>query len=155
MLVIKGDLLNFPMGINLIIHQANIDGAMKSGIAGAITKRYPEAAAADLKAYGEGKAQLGHFSYHKYEDTGRIIVNLYGQSIKFTSTAGIPTDYNAVIVGLERVRKWIDTFENSDDVIIGVPYLMGCGLGGGDWAVYSKIIDKVLGDYYDVHAICL
>jgi tRNA G10 N-methylase Trm11 len=30
----------------------------------------------------------------------------------------------------------------TDAIIVGVPYGIGCGLGGGDWSVYSKLLKE-------------
>ncbi len=79
---IKGDLLTFPHGITVAGHCANcrctLGNLTATGIAGAIGKLYPAAAAADKQAFDEGNARLGLLSVAQIEG-GRRIVNLYGQ----------------------------------------------------------------------------
>ncbi|MGY8752292.1 MAG: macro domain-containing protein, partial [Phycisphaerales bacterium] len=68
---------------------------MGSGIAAQIAKQIPEAAAVDTRTYNRLGVKLGSFSHVHLDDY--TVVNLYGQSIKELSSAGIPTDYNAVV----------------------------------------------------------
>lgn len=143
---ITGNLLDFPRDINVLVHQANIEGNMGAGIARAIAQKFPDAATEDRRAFLDGDATLGNFS--ACEVNGKLIVNLYGQSIKRKSSAGIPTDYNAVIAGFEKLSRWLEII--SPDFTIGVPYKMGCALGGGDWGIYSSIINNTIGRRYPV-----
>lgn len=150
---IEGNLLDFPEGIDILIHQANIEASMYSGIAGAITKRYPAAAEKDKQYFDRGLAVLGGFSAYQFETDFKFIVNLYGQSIAKLSSAGIPTDYNAVIMAFNEITNWLDSGFEEDVPIIGVPYAMGCGLGGGNWGIYEAIIQNTIGMKYQV--ICV
>ena len=34
---------------------------------------------------------------------------------------------------------------------IAMPYLIGCGLAGGDWNIVYNIIEKTLGEDYEVY----
>lgn len=144
---ITGNLLNFPRDINVLIHQANIEGNMGAGIAKSIAQKFPGAAEEDRRAFLNGEAQLGNFSVFLQDD--KVIINLYGQSIRRKSSAGIPTDYNAVIAGFQKVARWLSLVEGAH-FVIGVPYKMGCALGGGDWGVYSSIIENTIGRQYPV-----
>lgn len=157
---IKGDLLKRPAGINVIIHQANINGAMGAGIAAQIAKQFPEAAKVDKRAYKRAEAKLGEFSYAHLPWGSEVsneftIINLYGQSIKKLSSAGIPTDYNAVVKSFQAITQWLldgwlDLIAMGRPPVIGVPKLMGCALGGGDWGIYSAIIEATIGQYFPV-----
>lgn len=146
---IQGDLLKRPAGINVIIHQANINGKMGAGIARQIADQFPTVAAVDHQYWVAGAALLGHFSQVRLID-GSIVVNLYGQSIRKFSSAGIPTDYNAVVKSFEAITEWLYKNPCSYDYVIGVPKLMGCALGGGDWNIYSAIIEATIGQKYPV-----
>jgi|TARA_R110002167_G_scaffold110726_5_gene281744 O-acetyl-ADP-ribose deacetylase (regulator of RNase III) len=150
---IKGDLLKRPAGTNIIIHQANINGCMGSGIAAQIAKQIPEAAAVDTRTYNRLGVKLGSFSFVHLDDY--TVVNLYGQSIKELSSAGIPTDYNAVVKSFQEIAQWLLDGEKALIAmglapVIGVPKFMGCGLGGGDWDIYSAIIEATIGQHFPV-----
>jgi len=154
---IKGNLLDFPAGINVLVHQANIEGNMGAGIAAQIARRFPVAADVDRAAFKSGTAKLGEFSVAYLKGNNSMIVNLYGQSIRRKSRAGIPTDYNAVWRALEGLNDFLleqpkhiikDSF--SGKFVIGVPKFMGCALGGGNWNVYSTIIEETVGHNFPV-----
>lgn len=133
----------------MLIHQANIEGSMGAGIAHSIAEKYPGAALENKRAHKWG-IRLGEFSSYRLEKS-KFIINLYAQSIRQKSSAGIPTDYNAVVLGLQNVRRWLASM--GENWIIGVPYNMGCALGGGNWDVYSSIIDSTIGQAYPVIAV--
>lgn len=147
---IKGNLLDFPAGINVLVHQANIEGNMGAGIAAQIAKRYPEAAVEDTAAFQSGEAKLGTYSIAFLKSYKKAIVNLYGQSIRKRSSAGIPTNYNAVWAAFKRLDKQMCEWATREAVVIGVPKFMGCALGGGNWNVYSAIIEETVGQNFPV-----
>ena len=133
--VIDGDLLDVTEGI--IAHQVNCYGVMGAGVALAIARRYPrvESRYRELCREVTPEALLGHAQLvlnatpeHPVE-----VANLFGQL-----TPGPATDYDAVRDALSLLA---DTA-----IVIGyfgplhVPYLMGCGIGGGDWDTYSAIL---------------
>lgn len=144
---IKGNLLDFPAGINIVVHQANVNQRMGAGIAAQIAKRYPVAVVADDNHWAEGDERLGNFSV-AILGSGRKIINLYGQSIQHRSTAGVPTDYNAVVKGFQRLTEYLREFDH--EIVVGVPKFMGCALGGGIWSVYESIIDATVGQAFPV-----
>lgn len=127
--------------IDIIVHQANCLCAMHSGIAAAIRQFYPEAVEADNKTKKGDPNKLGTYSLAKGQD-GKYIVNLYSQ---FSMGGGKRhTDYNAMVTGLEKLRHVISN--SSNDYVIGIPYKIGSGLGGGDWKVVKAIIYSVFED---------
>lgn len=132
----KGDLLDSDCTV--IMHQANCFKTMGAGIAKSIAEKYPEAYLAD-KSFPLSPAQrLGRFSYAKAKD-GKTVVNLYGQ---YGCGKGIQTNYDklesAIHQFFTKARK--DSSVNLEKV--GVPYKMGCGLAGGDWAIVKSILNR-------------
>jgi len=136
---IARDLLTIERGI--LTHQCNCMGAMGAGIALAIRKKWP-------KVYN-------HYLFRHFEDgwfPGEIqlvevapellVCNMAGQ--EFMARDIRATDYKAVNTMFEDLA-----FHNSQretPLPIYVPYFMGCGLAGGDWTIYSGIIEKYCPD---------
>lgn len=137
-IIIKGDLLECPKGINVIAHQANTDGIMGAGIAKAIKTKWPEAYKADREYHIPfGPERLGWWSYANVLLHNKVIgiINLYGQQLGKLSKYGIPTDYDALLQSMIRLKIDLDNgyHMSGDTPILGLPKGMGCGLGGGDW----------------------
>lgn len=113
---------------------------MGAGVALAIRQKYPEAYAADC-AVPSTPNKLGSFTYADTAD-GKTIFNLYGQ-LGFGHIYR-QTNYEAIAVGLEKIRAFV--LKNKPNAVIGIPFLMGCALGGGDWRVVESIILSIFGD---------
>jgi len=146
MKTIKGNLLDFPDGINILFHQANCHCVMGAGIAAQIKERYPAAYDADLATKGQDK--LGKFSTALISgDPLKIIVNLYGQDDIGGRATNYEAIYNAMEVAMERManspRKEHFKFH------IGIPKGMSCGLASGDWRILEVMI-AVLEEKYGI-----
>lgn len=121
------------------MHQANLYHTFGSGIAATIKKMYPSAYEADLSTpYGD-TSKLG--SYSGANINGITIINLYSQI--GISAKHRTTDYASMGKGMEKVRSWLSDLDN---VRLGIPHGIGCGLAGGDWDTVRVIIEKVFGD---------
>lgn len=149
---IKGNLLDFPEGINCMFHQANTENIMGAGIAKQIKERYPDAYEADTNFYiPVGAGRLGVYTFarvDKEEQAERRIYNLYGQRLGANSVFGIPTDYFALRDALNlALHETINFFPIKGQMICGFPKFMSSGLGGGDWKIVEKIIEEMLDRY--------
>lgn len=128
----KGNLLTSDCTV--IMHQANCFSVMGAGIARTIADIYPAAKKADLNFPYSPEERLGKYSLAKTKN--KVIVNLYGQ---YKFGRGLQTDYKAL-------EKSLDSFftdvkeDNLKIGKVGIPYLMGCGLAGGDWKIVSEIL---------------
>ena len=103
-----------------------------------------------LTEYGSMN-KLGTYSTYVHKKDHIIIINLYSQ---YEYGRGkMQTNYMYMLNGLERIKK---EFCNSkiSDAVIGIPYGIGCGLGGGEWKIVDKIINKVFKDIDDKIIIC-
>lgn len=140
----KGNLLDaFANGdVNIIAHQCNCFNTMGSGIAPQIARRWPTVQEADDATIPGEKAKLGKFTHAWVEDG--VVFNLYGQ-FYYGRKAGGDTDYVALGESLRRMKEWIDNHYIADIPLIGFPKI-GCGLGGGDWEIVSKMIEYVFHD---------
>lgn len=134
---IKGDI--FKSGADVIIHQVNCHGVMGGGIALQVRQKYPEVYKKYVNVCKKYDADtlLGMMQTAKAND-GTVIVNMFSQND--FGHDGCYTDYDAMRNGLETVRA---LYEGKS---IAIPYLIGCGLGGGDWKIVSQIIEEVFAD---------
>jgi O-acetyl-ADP-ribose deacetylase (regulator of RNase III) len=138
---VQGNILNATEDI--ICHQVNCIGIMGGGLALQIRNKYPEVYPA-YKRYIEGTGDhplLGEVQTILCSD-GKVIANLFGQYS--VGTDKMQTDYEALEIAFEGI-KCIAKCVGGDT--IAIPYLIGCGLGGGDWDVVYKIIERVFGEY--------
>jgi O-acetyl-ADP-ribose deacetylase (regulator of RNase III) len=140
--VVKQDLFSVQRGI--ICHQVNNVGAFDAGIAVTFKETYPETA----KKYREmcreyfptellGQVQLVRVSEHL------IVANIFGQTLEAKRRN---TSYDATAIAWEEMSGiameyglWDNAVDECYDIY--VPYLIGCGLGGGNWDIYSTIVD--------------
>lgn len=142
MQVINKDLLTVDRGV--LFHQVNCMGVMGGGIARSIAEKWPQVEAAyKAKCDRTSNAErlLGRtFLYGIKPDL--FIANVFGQnSISRTSRQ---TNYEATVEAFERLQE----SQIIKNLPLYFPKNMGCGLGGGNWKIYSAIIEA-----YFPHAI--
>ena len=146
----KGDLISAFLDqenpVNIIAHQCNCFCNFGKGIAPQIKKRIPEAYHEDMKTVKGDKSKLGTLSLANTENG--IVFNLYGQYGYWSKKdGGINTEYSALQSAFKQMANLLlyGLYEKDCKKVIGLPKL-GCGLGGGDWNVVSKIIEEELCD---------
>jgi hypothetical protein len=140
---IRGDLLDFTNGINVIAHCCNDQRVMGSGIALGVKTRYPAA----YEAYMKGSMELGTFSYADVAE-GRKVVNLIGQHKYRTDPADKTRylDYEGLYRALATLHLCLEDAHKEGRVYtLGVPYKMGADRAGGSW----RIIEAMLADLFD------
>jgi len=120
-----------------IIHQANCQNTMQSGIARQIRERYPEAYEADCKTVAGDIKKLGTFSWVKTHDD-KYIYNCYSQ-FRYGKEQR-HTNYEAIYTALSSIKQ--HAIANQLNVL-SLPHNMGCMLGGGSWKIVSSIIEEV------------
>jgi O-acetyl-ADP-ribose deacetylase (regulator of RNase III) len=138
-----GDLLEYP-GLTHIVHQANLYHTFGSGIAKQIRERFPAAYSADLSTKHGDMSKLGSFSMAMISPSDcRVVINMYSQ-VGISSTDRT-TDYGYMEKSFMAIRDWLDQENLSDgnDVVLGMPYRIGCGLAGGDWDRVSSLIVSI------------
>jgi O-acetyl-ADP-ribose deacetylase (regulator of RNase III) len=139
-IVEHSNLLDVKSGI--ICHQVNCIGAMGAGLALQIRNKWPVV----YKKYQDDCKQfmthpdkmLGHVLDVMVEPD-LIVANCFGQV--FPSHIGKQTDYEAWDIMLNKVQD-LGTYFSLD---IHFPYMIGCGLAGGDWNVMSEKIERLFG----------
>lgn len=128
----------------VILHQVNCKGKMGAGLALQVRNRYPFV----YKQYTAFCSNVEHSSSLLGEtlivpiNSEQCIANLFAQDgyAHYGFAASCLTDYNA----LRRCLKVINRKYKGKKVAL--PYLLGCGLAGGDWNVVKKIIEEELKD---------
>ncbi len=143
----KGNLLDTDC--NVIIHCCNCFNRMGSGIAKAISDRWPEVRAADDQTVAGDKDKLGTFTFAEVD--GRIVFNLYGQYRYGTDSRKV--EYPALKQGLSLIKEHLEDNGGFAFYKVGT-YPLGCGLAGGDWEIVRPIIEEVFGDQ-EVHVYTL
>ena len=125
---------------NIIVHGCNAHGVMGSGVALEVKNKWP-------KAYEEYYLYIRDFKGPKQELLGKIIPYVVDGEDLLIANAITQLDYgrggtryvsyNAINTAFESIAKIASGFKS-----VGIHYpLIGAGLGGGDWAIISDIID--------------
>lgn len=132
---IKGDLLDESFGI--LVHGVNCRGRMGSGIALAISKRYPQVyksyiAFSDRLSY-RPDVLLGMVDFVKITDD-LIIANAFTQH-EYGRESQRYVSYDAVDSCFAKIGQ----YAASKNLPVMFPKI-GAGLGGGNWDVISEII---------------
>lgn len=147
---LKGDLLE--SNVDYICHQVNCRGRMGSGIALQIRKKFPyvyqmymERHEDALRVLDSPDRMLGSSDIIKIPNSNQHVVNMYSQR-SYGYDGKRYTSYKAFRFILQELKKDIPT-----DCTIGFPKGIGCGLGGGNWAVISKMIEEILGESHEVY----
>lgn len=127
----------------VLFHQVNCHGVMGAGIAAALAAKFPGLEPDYQKlckrhAYAEDELLGKVLAYRVNADL--YIANAFGQG--GVSRSNRQTNYEAVVEAFERVKRALDRQETQIfNRKLYFPYKMGCGLGGGDWTIYSAIIE--------------
>lgn len=135
-----GNLL--AVNVDIMAHQVNCMGVMGAGIAAQIAKKHPEVKEAYIR-YCEGKDPrelLGDCQMVPIEDD-RYVANVFGQ-LKY-GRGKQHTNYKALEAALYKLKE----NAQQNDLTVGLPHGMGCGLAGGDWNIVVGLIEKVFDDY--------
>ena len=124
-----------------IIHQVNCKGVMNAGLARQIREKYPFVYQDYVKAIRHEGAKLGHIVISREQGVnGHEIISMlaqddYGYGHRYT-------DYDAfkecLRLALEHINQW--SYKFHENFKVGIPYKIGCGLGGGDWYKVKQLI---------------
>lgn len=141
---VKGNLLDSDCDV--ICHQVNCQGVMRSGIAKQIRERWPKVYETYRNRYDRqlrslspldsllGIVDMVHIGNNKW------VFNMYAQH-RYGYDGKRYTSYEAFADCLEQIR-----YRTMPEETIGFPKNIGCGLGGGNWNVISALIEEFLGD---------
>ena len=132
----NSNLLDVQRGI--ICHQTNCIGVMGGGIALQIREKWPKVyilyREECLAFMPKPEHLLSHVQDVLVKD-GLVVANCYGQVFPGN---GCMTDYKAWDVILDKLKD-LSNYFNLD---LHFPWMVGCGLAGGDWNVMRKKIEN-------------
>lgn len=151
MKIVQQDMTELSSGV--LFHQVNCRGVMGGGIAYAFARKWPELEEKYRQLCEEFNCDktrlLGKvWTYGVNKDL--VIANVFGQGD--VSRSERMTSYDATVNAFERIQRSVARTPNGMFARLPLyfPFKMGCGLGGGDWAIYSAIIDR----YFPNAIIC-
>ena len=139
---VDGDLTTFDKA-DILAHQCNTVTLHAKGLSAAIFKAHPEA---DMYRKRGVVRKTGEISVHVI-GSGQRVVNMYAQR-----NPGKPREKDDLAA--DRVRHFKSCLARMvalrDTITKGVafPYLIGCGLAGGDWKVYRRMIEEFACEIY-------
>lgn len=136
----EGDLLQLAYDgeFDIIVHGANCQNTMGSGIAGQIAKRFPSAVEADRRTVAGDREKLGHYTFAKIKGEGDHTFHLINAYTQFDYGGG------SDLFEYEHFDRFLKGFSlallcTPGLTRIGFPYI-GCGLAGGD---EKRIVEKI------------
>ena len=140
---IEGNLIDlaFEGKFDVIIHGCNCFNTMRSGVAGEIARRIPNAYFADKYTQKGDRNKLGTWSGCYSLQGDFWVINAYTQYNYGYNEDVVYFDYEAFYKFLTTFRKSLDT-----EKVIAFPKI-GAGLAKGDWNEISFMIDYNLSGY--------
>ena len=132
----NSDILEVKSGI--ICHQTNCIGVMGGGIALSIRQKWPEVYEQYIKyckQYNDSRCILGDVQT-VILGTNLFVANCFGQ---LKPGYGLMTDYTAWDKILPQLAENAIYLNESD---IHFPWMIGCGLAGGDWNIMRSKIEN-------------
>ena len=124
-----------------LLHVVNCQGVMGSGIAKEIKERIPSAYEDYRESYTTDNLKLGKITDSDGDDPW--VINMAAQ--EFYGTDERHLNYGALAACLGQINLEIPLPKR-----VIVPYLMGCGLAGGDW----EIVEEMLDFFFDDVIVC-
>lgn len=138
---IKGDATNpTGEGNKIIVYVCNDIGGWGKGFVMAISKRWKQPEQ-EYRQWFKTKSsfKLGEVQFVQVEDD-LWITNLIGQhKINKDENGDPPIRYEAILLGLEKVRK----FAFDKNATVHMPRI-GCGPAGGTWDKIEPLINSIL-----------
>lgn len=129
----------FEAPIEVLAHGCNCFNTMGAGLARSIAERFPEVEKEDSLTKSGDRKKLGTIAFVRVLDESskiKYIVNMYTQ---FNYGCGErQINYEAMYRCLESLKS-----KNNPKMRIGLPFKIGCGLGGGDWNIVKAMIYSV------------
>ena len=136
--IVDGSLLDSDC--QYLAHQCNCYSRRGAGLASAIFKAFPWADVYSSRfERGDDASLFGSITVHG--DPGRnrrCVINIYGQLKPGKPSSG----RDSAASRIEAFGKALDQIAKFPELeSIGFPYGIGCGLAGGDWNEYEKLLE--------------
>lgn len=142
---LNGD-CTYPIGdgIKIIAHIVNNRGSFGKGFVTAISKKSKFPEIEYKKWYKNGIYLDQPFALGNIQiipiSHDIAVSNMIAQDGYFSTFNPVPCQYNALEQCLIKLVDYIKTFGVEKKVSIHIPYLMGCGLGHGNWELVLSIL---------------
>lgn len=159
----SGDLLDAEE--EYILQQCNCVACKPHGLSAAIAKRFPFADPYSLRrpmpernfAVKEDQPTPGSIQLLDNEDCSKKVICLFAQY-----GMGKPYSYTnkgstAVLDSFELRQKWFKLCLDEVAQLVpsgsalAIPFQIGCGLAGGDWKIYNKMITEWAANHPTLH----
>lgn len=131
--------------VDWIVHQVNMQGVMGSGFAKQVKKEFPDHYKEYIDRCKSGTVSLGSV-YHSDN-----VIGVFGQ--KYYGGSKRHTNYSALISGIESSFMFVKAVDTGTKPKIGIPYGIGCGLGGGNWNIMYVLLEDLQTMYPDVELV--
>lgn len=159
--IVQGNLLD--ANENIIVHQVNCQGVMGGGVARQIKEKWPNVYNHYMRMVNTVEKRsiprerlLGMVCWdivqEKIRDGGhdKWIASIFGQlDYNRNGERKLQTDYDALKKGLIEVANNAD----QDGESVAMPYMIGCGRGGGNWSKVLEMIYEVFEPLENVDAV--
>lgn len=138
----------------IIVHQVNCKGRMGSGVAKAIKEKFPNVYTEYVKycsRYGRPcvlNGLLGDCQIVEIDEPNRnrpdkqYVANLFAQN-DYGYDGKMYTSYDAFLKGIRTLKEFCI---EHDIKSIAFPEKIGCGRGGADWQIISRMIETTFED---------
>lgn len=138
----------------IIVHQVNCKGRMGSGVAKAIKEKFPNVYTEyqhHCSRYGRPSVLnglLGHCQIVEIDEPNRnrpgkqYVANLFAQN-DYGYNGQMYTSYDAFLSGLRQLKEFCIAHDIKS---IAFPEKIGCGRGGADWQIISRMIETTFED---------
>jgi len=145
--IIQKDITTIPSGT--IIHQVNCQGAMGSGVALALRRKWPQIYDSYIGYIGGLKTReylLGSYDLCLVEPN-IMVINAFCQ-LDYRKSIDDHFDRFTSYAAWETVLGSLNKIKDSSSFLKPVyfPYNVGCDRGGGDFRVISAMIEEVFPD---------
>ena len=133
----------------IICHIVNDLGVMGAGVAKALYLKWYQVKTEYIR-WAKNPPEKRAFKLGNIQpvtvDKDIVVINMIGQNgtISNPTSDAPPVRYEAIKACLAKVAKGVASLSNKYDVSVHIPYLMGCGLAGGDWKKVKAIINDCL-----------
>jgi len=128
----EGDLLECDLQI--LAHQVNCRGSFGAGLAGQMAEKWPALRASYQRFVKDHSPEELLGGIYVWEGLGVTVVNLFGQD-----EPGPNTDVSALYTSIQALNDYmaLEGFET-----VGLPWGIGCGIGGADWKEVRKMVES-------------
>ena len=136
--IVNGSLMDSDC--KYIAHQCNCYSRRGAGLANAIFKAFPWADVYSSRSErGDDASLFGSITVHgDPKRNQRCVINIYGQLKPGKPSPG----RDSAASRLEAFGKALNQIAKAPELeSIGFPYGIGCGLAGGDWGKYERLLE--------------